>query len=220
MRELWQDGKYGLRMMGKNPGFSLVAVLTLALGIGANTAIFSVINAVLLRPLPYAEPERLVAIGTMEKQDRRRLGAMSYPDFADWRAGQTAFERMAASYTRSVTMASKAGAVRMSGAVVTSELFPLLGVQPLLGRAFGEEADRAGGGRWALLSHATWQTRFDGDPGVIGRAIALNGQSYTVAGVMPPAFQYPIQREPIDLWTNMAPDAEAPAGAQIGRAHV
>src|SRR5262245_51192409 len=213
MGKLLQDLRYGWRMLVRHRAVMAIAIITLALGIGANTAIFSVINAALLRPLPFASPDRLVAIGSTLTDNRSRFGSLSYPDFADFKAQQSEFERMAAYYTRNLTLQSGAGAVRLEGAVVSADLFPLLGVNPILGRAFLPEEDKAGGGRVVVLSHSLWLDRFSADPGVVGRALSLNGESYTVTGVAPKGFQFPIQSEPVELWINQAIDAETPSGA-------
>jgi putative ABC transport system permease protein len=189
---------------------SAMAVVTLALGIGANTAIFSVINAVLLKPLPFAAPEELVAIGSTGTDNRTKFSPISYPDFADFRARQTTFERIAAYYTRGVTLQTAGGAVRLGGSVITSDLTSVLGINPLLGRAFRPEEERAGGGRVALLSHNLWRSRFDADPNIVGKSLSINSESFTVTGVMPAGFQFPIQSEPVELWINMAVDAETP----------
>ena len=210
MQTLWQDLRFGARMLIKNPGFTLIAVVTLALGIGANTAIFSVINAVMLKPLPFAEPERLMAVGSTRTNDRSNFGPISYPDFADFQSQQSSFEHMAAYYTRGLTPQSDSGSARLEGAVVTSGLLPALGINPMLGRAFRQEEDRAGGGRVVLLSQNLWQTRFNSDPDIAGKSLALNGESFTVAGVMPASFQFPIQSKPVELWINFASDAETP----------
>jgi putative ABC transport system permease protein len=192
---------------------SAIAVITLALGIGANTAIFSVINTVLLKPLPYAAPESLVSIGSTGANSRSNFGPISFPDFADFQARQTTFERMAAYHTRGLTLQTASGAVRLEGAVITSDLVPALGINPLLGRAFRPEEERAGGGRVALLSHKLWRNRFDADPNIVGKSLAISGQNFTVTGVMPAGFQFPIQSEPVELWINMASEAEIPADA-------
>src|SRR5262245_21420784 len=211
----FQDMRYGWRMLVRNKGITAIAVITLAIGIGATTAIFSVINAVLLRPLPFAEPERLVTIGSTGANNRTSFGPVSYPDFADYRAQQTAYEGMAAYHTRGLTLQTPGGAVRLEGAVVTSDLFPTLGINPALGRIFRPEEDRAGGGRVVMLSHNLWRNRFNADPNIVGRSLALNGNSFTVAGVMPLAFQFPIQSEPVELWINTSPEAEIPADSPL-----
>jgi putative ABC transport system permease protein len=212
LERLEQDFRFVLRMLRKNPGFSIVAILTLSLGIGANTAIFSVINAALLRPLPYIDVERIVAIGSTQKADRRVFGNLSYPDFADFQAQTRAFAQMAVYQSRIYLMAGDDGAVRVRGAIVSSELFPILGVQPLLGRAFLPNEDKAGGGHAVVLSYQAWLNRFQGDAQIIGKAITFNGQSHTVVGVTPPGFQFPVEAEPVELWANFTSDAESTGG--------
>jgi putative ABC transport system permease protein len=220
-REMWgwaslerleQDFRFGSRMLRKNPGFAVVAILTLALGIGANTAIFSVINAALLRPLPYVEVERIVAIGSTQKADRRAFSNLSYPDFADFQAQSQAFERIAMYQSRVFLMAGDNGAVRVRGATVGSDLFPILGVQPLLGRTFLSNEDKAGGGHAVVLSYNSWRNRFQGDAQIVGKAISFNGQSHTVVGVTPQGFQFPVETEPVELWANFTSDTESTGG--------
>ncbi len=215
MQTLWQDLRYGARMLGRNWGFTTIAVLTLALGIGANTAIFSVIHAVLLKSLPFAAPERIVAIGATGAKDRADFDSLSYADFADYRAQSQAFERMAAYTTRGFTMTTNAGAVRFRGVVAEADLFPALGATPLHGRTFLASENKPGGGRAVVLSYRMWLSRFNGDPGVIGQTISLGGQSNTIVGVMRPEFQFPIQAEPIELWANYARDAEDANGPPL-----
>jgi len=213
MGKALQDLRYGWRMLARYRAVTAIAVITLALGIGANTAIFSVINAVLLRPLPFTSPGRLVAIGSTTTDDRSRFGSLSYPDFADFKAQQSEFERLATYYTRNLTLKSGSGAVRLEGAVASADLFPLLGVNPILGRAFLPEEDKAGGGRVVVLSHNLWRDRFSADPRIVGGSLSLNGESYAVIGVAPEGFQFPVQSEPVELWVNQAIDAETPSGA-------
>ncbi len=215
MQTLIQDLRYSLRILKKNPGFTLIVIATLALGIGANTAIFSVINAVLLRALPFEAPERIVAIGSTKTTDRTELNALSYPDFADFQAQSDAFERMAHYYPRGFLMANESGAVRFRGAIAGADLFPILGVKPLLGRTFLPNEDKAGGGRVVVLSYNAWQNRFKGEAKIVGQAATINGQSYTVVGVMPQGFQFPIQAEPIEVWVNYSADTEIPAGVPV-----
>ena len=146
MGTLIQDLRFGVRMLLKNRGFATVAALTLALGIGANTAIFSVVDAVLLRPLPFYSPERLVALGQTEAADRENLSQFSFRNFADLRDRTKTFERLAAYYNTSVTLTGQGEAVRLRGIVATADLFPLLGASAALGRTFLREEDNAGGG--------------------------------------------------------------------------
>ncbi len=211
MQTLLQDIRYGLRMLAKNPGFTAVAVITLGLGIGANTAIFSVVNSVLLRPLPFKSPGRLVRVGETDLHDAPSIGEVSYPNFLDWRAQTHVFESMAAFHSSSFTLARATEPVLVGGAVVSADLFSLLGVAPILGRNFLSEEDApAGGGRGrpVILSYDSWQSYFSLDPGTVGRSIDLDGKSFTIVGVMPKGFQYPIQADPVELWVTFAVDAE------------
>jgi putative ABC transport system permease protein len=187
-------------MLGKRPGFALVAVLTLALGIGANTAIFSVVNAVLLRPLPFREAERLVIVYETTQSVPRDY--VSVPNLEDYRAGSRSFEGFATFVPQSVNLTG-AGAEpeRVVGAFVTSSFFTVVGVEPARGRAFGPEDDALGGGQVALLAHEIWQRRFGADPEIVGRSLTFNGEPYTVVGVMPAGFRYP----------TIAPDVLLPA---------
>src|SRR5262249_32204416 len=174
MDALIRDLRFGARMWSKNPGFAAVAVLTLALGIGANTAVFSVVNAVLLRPLPFYSPERLMALGQTEENDRESLTQFSYPNFADLRGQTKAFERLAAYYGNVLTLTGQGEPVRLRGAVASADLFPLLGAAAALGRTFLPEEDAAGGGAQgypAILSWECWQQQFGGNRQIIGRSI-------------------------------------------------
>ncbi len=198
---LWQDLRYGLRMLGRNPGFAAVAALTLALGIGANTAIFSVVNAVLLRPLPYAEPERLVTLAYYHAMSG--FEAAHEADFLEWREQAKAFEKVAAYAQRTVDLSGSGEPVRLNAAQVSADLFSTLGVGPALGRVFTADEDRAGGAPVVILSHALWRRRFGGDPQIIGRPITLDGKSHTVIAIMPPGFQFPGGQ---DLWKPLALD--------------
>jgi len=211
MNNLFQDLRYGFRLLSKNLGFTAVVVLTLALGIGANTAIFSVINAVLLQPLPFAEPDRLVTVWNVNTKTGGDGVQVSYPDFNDWRAQSQSFEKMAAFRGRDLTVTGMGEAFRLRGATTTSDLFPLLGVTPRLGRTFTPEEDRAGN-HSAILSDTLWRTRFKADPNAVGRTISINSQSYTIVGVMPPKFAFPISTDPVELWIGAAVDNEG-AGA-------
>jgi predicted permease len=186
--DLSQDVRYGLRTFRKKPGFASVAVLTLALGIGANAAIFSAVNGVLLKSLPFPDPERLVALeGTAESG---RVTAVAFPDYQDWRAGQNVFEELAARLPAGGVLTGDGGPERVTGRLVTASFFKTLGVRPAAGRFFTEEEDRPGGGRLMVIGHGLWQRRYGGDAGVVGRAVRFNGESWTVAGVMPPQFDF------------------------------
>ncbi|HMV83591.1 MAG TPA: ABC transporter permease [Blastocatellia bacterium] len=217
MQTFFQDLRYGARMLLKHRGFTLVALLTLALGIGANTAIFSVVNAVLLRPLPYAEPERLVAIGGMDAHKPGVKDSSSYPDFFDWRMRNQSFEAIAAYHQTTLTLTGADAPAHLSGQVVTAELFDVLKTQPLLGRNFTRADEKLGGAdvaRAAIISHALWQKRFGADPKVIGRALTLNQKQFQIIGVAKPGFQFPIQADPVEIWVTPAEDAESLEGKQ------
>ncbi|HKP86349.1 MAG TPA: ABC transporter permease [Blastocatellia bacterium] len=216
METLFQDLRYGARTLIKRPGFTAVAIIALALGIGANTAIFSVINAVLLKPLPFSDPERLVAVYETSTLRGDSRGAVSYPDFADWRDQNHVFEGMAAFHTGNYTLTGGDEAQRLQGAVVSADTFALLGAAPILGRTFLPEEDKPGdGGHVIMLSHSLWQKRFDSDPNVIGRSLTLGGTNYTVVGVMPAGFQFPIQTEPVDLWATFSTESDATDGTPM-----
>jgi putative ABC transport system permease protein len=185
---LWQDVRYGFRMLWKSPGFTVVAVLALALGVGANTAIFSVVNAVLLRPLPYAEPERLVILW---EKGATQDTSVSYPNFLDWRAQTQAFEQLAAFRRESFNLVGAGGEPeRLAGRMVSASFFSTLGIRPFKGRDFPPEEDRVGGNKLVILSHGFWQRRFGGDENVIGQQLNLNNQSYSVIGITPSSFRY------------------------------
>jgi putative ABC transport system permease protein len=206
LEELWQDLRYGARTLRKNPGFTLAALLTLALGIGANTAIFSVVNAVLLRPLPYPEPERLVTPAG-EKKDSGARTIVSYPDFLDWRDQTQALEHVAA-YTRSSMLLRRGDAEPelISGANVTSDLFPLLRVRPALGRAFTRDEEKPGVAPVILISHDVWRNRFNADPGVIGQPLNRGTVgSAIIVGVLPEGFVFPAQTIRTDYLHPLAP---------------
>jgi len=195
------DLKYAFRPLLKNPGFTAVAVLTLALGIGANTAIFSVIHGVLLRSLPYPEADRLVMLWERHPQRGVEQEAVTPPNYADWKDQSRVFEQMAFwNGVERVNLIAKDGVEKARRAHVESSLFPVLRVAPLLGRTFLPEEDRFQGNRVAVLSHELWQRRFGGDPNVLGQTFtlgAVNGRDYTIVGVMPPGFRFP---EDCDLW--------------------
>ncbi len=208
METLLQDLRYGLRTLLKHPGFTAIAVIALALGIGANTAIFSVVNAVLLRPLPFAEPDRLMVVYESRIDRGGSRSSASYPNFVDWRDQNTVFEHMSTYRDTDFVLTGEAEPARLHGAVVNADLFPLLGVAPILGRPFRPEEDKPGdSGRVVLLSHRLWHQRFNADPNVLGRSLVLGGKNYLVAGVMPQGFQFPVGGETIDLWSTVAVDS-------------
>jgi putative ABC transport system permease protein len=199
LEEVWQDLRYGGRMLWKNPGFTIVAVITLALGIGANTAIFSVVNAVLLRPLPFAEPERLVMVWLKgsEAAGGNRV-PLPVADLLDWRAQNRSFESVGAFRTAAYNYIGGESPERVRVADVTANFFTTLGAQPALGRTFQSDEGRPGAQQVVVLSQQFWRKHFAADPQVIGRSINLSGASFTIIGVMPEAFDYP-ERE-VELW--------------------
>src|SRR5256714_12951323 len=194
------DIRYAIRMLAKSPAFTFIAVLTLALAIGANTAIFSVVNAVLLRPLPYPQAEQLVRIfGT---QPQLAEAPTSPANFLEWRTENQVFTHIATWNGQGFNLTGTDKPERVIGARVSSDLFQLLGVQPALGRDFTAEEDREGGDRVVILSYEFWQRRFAGDPNVIRQTITLSDQTYTIVGVMPRGFAFPSPRT--QVWTPVA----------------
>jgi putative ABC transport system permease protein len=199
---LFHNLRYAARMLVANPGFAAVTIMCLALGIGVNSTMFSVVDTVEIRPLPFREPDRLVALFTTRPASGIERGSISYPDLQDWRARTHSFDEIAGIGGRSLTLADKDEPERFNGATVTWNLFPTLGIQPILGRQFRPEEDRAGGPPVVMLSHGVWQRRYAGDPSIVGRMINVSGTPSTVIGVMPPAFQFP---EHSQLWIPLAP---------------
>jgi putative ABC transport system permease protein len=197
---LRQDLTYALRRLRKAPGFALVAVATLALGIGANSAIFSVVDAVLLRPLPFPQPDRLVRVAQTWKG---RPTVYSPQNYLDVEAQATGFQGLAAIDTTGITLTGQGAAARLEGAEVSASFFDVLRVRPLHGRGFLAGENEPGRTRVAVLGHQLWRDRFGADPSVVGRTISLNRQSYSVVGVAPPGFRYP---EETEVWTPMEYD--------------
>ena len=184
-----KDIRYGIRSLARHPGFTAVALLTLALGIGANTAIFSVVNAVLLRPLPYADPERIVWLWDTIPQ--LPTAPTSLPEFLDWKQQNRSFEHLAAFQTGNMFIDSGDGTEDVPVGLVTPEMFSLFHVNPIIGRTFTDEETLPGRFRVAVLSHSTWQSRFGSDPNILGRTIQLNARPYTIIGVMTAGFSFP-----------------------------
>jgi len=185
------DVRYAARLQRKNRGFTIVAVIALALGIGANTAIFSVVNTVLLRPLPYKDPERLVLVWEDATKQGYPHDTPAAANFVDWRDQNHVFEGMAAISDESFNLTGSGDPERLEGNTVSASLFPLLGVDPHIGRVFTAAEDQPGSQHVVLLSYALWQRRFGADPGIVGKALTLNGESHIVVGVMPARFQFP-----------------------------
>ncbi len=208
METLFQDVRYGIRMLLKAPSFSIVATIALGLGIGANSAIFSVVNAVLLRPLPFTNSEQLMTVWETDPQRGQERGSSSYPNFADLRAQNHVFEHIAAYHNNDFILTGRGEPARLQGAVVSADLFSLLGISPMIGRGFLPDDDKPNEtGRVVVLSQELFQKRFNSDQSVLNTSVTLDGTNYTVIGVMPRAFQFPIQNEPVELWTTVAGDA-------------
>ncbi len=188
--DLWQDLRFGARILLKNPGFTLIAVITLALGIGANTAIFSVVNAVLLRPLPFNEPARLVTVWEEAARDGVVKQRVAPGNYSDWKAQQSSFAQMAAIADSELNLTGEGEPEKLEGYAVMTEFLALLGVRPALGRDFTPEEGRHGAPKVALISHHFWQRRFHGERSVIGKELLLNDEKYTVVGVLPAGFQF------------------------------
>lgn len=203
MLMLWQDIRYGLRMLAKSSGFTCVVVLTLSLGIGANTAIFSVVSAVLLQPLPFPQPNQLVGLQRIDLRTGEQGRAQSYPDFADLRAQSKSLEAAAAYDESTATMTGMGDPIHLNMGIFSADMFNVLRVPPVLGREFTAEEDKPGT-HVAVLSYRLWKTRFGGDAKVMNKQIMLDGTPYTVTGVMPAEFQFPLDSQPMDLWTTMA----------------
>ena len=196
---LVQDLRYGLRMLANSPGFTIVAVITLALGIGANTAIFSVVNAVLLQPLPFTESDRLVQL--WETETAVPKAPLAGPDYFDWRSqNQTLQSTTLYGWPTSLNLSSTGEADHVFGIPTDANFFSVLGARPLIGRAFLEGEDQTGRNHVVILSYGLWQRRFGGRPEVLDQAIELSGETYQVVGVMPANFEFPFQA---DLWLPM-----------------
>jgi putative ABC transport system permease protein len=199
METLLQDVRYGFRMLVKSPAFAAVTVITLALGIGANTAIFSMVNSVLLRPLPFDQPERVMLVAeTWQGQN----GSVSAGNFVDWQQQNTAFEQLAAAQVSSFNFAAQDTPERVVGDRVTHNFFSVFGVAPMLGRTFARSEDQPGSERVAVLSERVWRQRFQSDPSILGRTVQMDGSGYTVIGIMPAKFD-PIQNGE-ELWVPIA----------------
>jgi putative ABC transport system permease protein len=199
---MWSDIHYALRNIARKPLFYAVIVLTLALGIGANAAIFTVVNGVLLQPLPYPQPERLMMVWTYNPRQGFDKDVATYPNFEDWRRASQSFERMSGYFGASVTLTESGDPAQIRGARVTPEFFETMGVMPAVGRAFSAANGQAGGERVVIVAHGLWMRRFGGDRSLIGRPILLNGVPHEVVGVMPASFQHPADAE---LWLPLAP---------------
>jgi predicted permease len=213
MGNLLKDLRQAFRQMKNSPGFTAVVVITLALGIGANATVFSVVDAVLLRPLPYMQPQRLVEAESFNSRNVDPSN-LSYPDFLDWRAQNKSFEHLVSYHDNSYTLTGVSRAVHVSAEIVSWDLLPMLGVNPEMGRGFMPEEEKRGT-RVALISNALWKSQFGGDKSVVGHTIHLSGETFTVIGAMPANFRFPITAPKTDMWTTIAVD-DPPTGSPMG----
>jgi predicted permease len=207
LETLWADARYAFRMLRRNPGFTAVAILTLALGIGANTAIFSVVNGVLLNPLPFPHAEQLVTLS--ESKPNFATGSISYPNFRDWQKNNRTFSSMAIARTYSFGLTGSGEAEQLRAEFVSSDFFPLLGVNPVIGRTFASGEDQMGAAPVALISAGFWKRKFGASPEIVGKPITLDGKDYTIVGVLPAKFDLLVRSfrtsdvyVPIGQWTN------------------
>jgi putative ABC transport system permease protein len=215
MEKLLQDVRYGLRMLLKRPAFTLMTLAALAIGVGANTAIFSVVNAVILRPLPFPQPERLVMIWGTFKSAGVEHNVISYPNFVDLRAQSQSFDAVAAYTQTSATLARDGGEPeRLEGALVSADIFPVLGARAARGRIFTREEDQADAQPVVVLSDNVWRNRFNADPNVVGKVLTLNSRSVTVVGVMPAGFKFPVQPVKVEYWMPLANDPTVASRSQ------
>jgi putative ABC transport system permease protein len=215
MNSLLADLRFGLRMLRKQPAFTAIAIVTLALGIGANTAIFSVVNAVLLKALPVADPDRLVMVYEAKMARGFNRTSVAPGNYLTWKAQQTVFEEIGAFVTQSFTLAGNDGAEMLEGARVSANIFGLLRAAPGLGRVFTSEEDRPGGERVVILSHGLWRRRFGGAQNIVGQSITLDDKPYAIVGVMPEGFGFPSSN--LDVWAPAALDAERGLDGMTGR---
>jgi putative ABC transport system permease protein len=200
-----QDLRHGCRLLRKYPAFSLAIVVTVALGVGANATIFGVINAVLLEPLPYTQPDRLVRLWEANLKQNQSESPVSVPNFQDWQRQQTTFEQLAALELATFNLTGRGEPQRVASASITANLVPTLGVAPALGRNFLPDEEKPGSNRVVLLSDGLWQRLFGGDRAILNQTIQLNGESYAVVGVMPTGFQFGGNRE---LWVPFVIDPQ------------
>src|SRR5882724_10644552 len=206
MESIIQDVRIGIRMLTKTPVFTLVAIITLAVGIGSTSAIFSVIEAVLLRPLPYGDPDKLVKV--WEKRSQLPKGRISFADFNDWKTQNHVFEQIAAYQTGDRNLTGGDQPEQIEGASVSANLFETLRVRTMLGRTFPVEEERPGANPVAILSHGLWERRFGSDPKIVGGTIIIDNRGYTVVGIMPADFNFPSRQT--DLWLPLAINRNSP----------
>jgi hypothetical protein len=200
-----QDLRYAARILRKYPGFTLAIILTAALGIGANVTIFSVLDAVILEPLPYKDPDRLVRLSESNLRQNQAEAPVSVPNFQDWQQQQSSFEEVSALEFATFNLTGRGEPQRVAAARISANLVPMLGVNPALGRTFLPEEEKPGKNKVVLLSDALWEKQFGGDRSIVDQTIQLNGDSYTVVGVMPPGFRFIAARE---LWVPFVIDPQ------------
>jgi predicted permease len=214
MRSALQDVRHALRVLRKAPGFTAIAIVTLALGIGVNTTIFSVVNTVVLKPLPYEDADRLAFI--VESQANSPFISVAYLNYLDWKAQNRSFEQMAIVRGQTYNLTGVPDPERLMGAHVSSDMFTMLGVQPTLGRTFEQGDDHPAATPVALLNYGLWQRRFGGDPSILGQTLTLNGISYTIVGVLPRGFKWFLQHQQPEIWTPIGLWANTPMLSQRG----
>ncbi len=200
MQTLWQDLRFAVRMLRKNPGFAAVAMLTLALGIGANTAIFSVVNAVLLRPLPYGDSDQLLAISQTDRTSGTTGVPVSFTKFTEISAQNKSLANVAAFYPYTPSLVSEHEPELVNAVRISADLFHVLGITPRLGRSFLPEEEAPGGNDAAILSDGFWHSHFAADPGLLGKTLSLDGKRVTIVGVLPASFHFPLQFPEPDVW--------------------
>jgi len=222
MIELFHDVRFAFRQLRRAPAFALTAIATLALGIGATTVVYSIVDAVLLRPLPYPHAERLVELDSLENMagGATRANDTSYPNFFDWRSQAKSFQSMASYKSNGFTLAGLAGspARRITGIMVSSDFFSTLGVQPILGRGFLREEEQAGN-RSVVIGNELWHQQFGGAEGVVGKTLLLNEEAYSIVGVMPRGFLFPLSVPDAQVWVTSARDAEGPGASATQRGY-
>jgi putative ABC transport system permease protein len=212
MKTLLQDFRYAIRMTRKNPGFSFVVVSILALGIGANSAIFSVVNAALLRAVPFQDPDSLVMVNAIHQTLGKTVASPA--DFIDWQSRNSVFVQLAAFRNQYYNVTEVDEPERSYGLAVSTSLFPLLNIQPAVGRAFSSEEEKPGANPVVIVSHGLWRRRFGSDPGFVGKVVKLNNKAYTVVGIMPPDFEFPLAAQTVEIWVplTLSPDLLADRG--------
>ena len=211
LESIWADIRYALRQLGRSPGFTAAAILTLALGIGANTAVFSLFDTVLLHPLPYSDPGKLMLVTETEPKLGQDEFGVAIQEARDYQSRAHAFTQMGTFESGGFNLTGDTRPLRVTAAMLSSSVFPILGVSPALGRTFTDAEDRLGNDRVAVLSWHLWQSQYGGDPGILGKSLKLDEASFTIIGVMPPSFRFPFDGKPMseqaDLWV---PDAITP----------